>query len=68
MQFGCGAWGRRVHRIPLYGPLHSVVEPEIAGELAESPAELIHVHGGNGFGHRSDRAAAPTIPHVTSRM
>ena len=40
MQFGCGRSGRLGARIPLYGPLHSVVSAEVAGEWLKALLEL----------------------------
>ena len=49
--------GRLGARIPLYGPLHSVVAAEIAGEWLKALLDLSTFNGGNGFRRRTDRAA-----------
>ena len=49
--------GRLGARIPLYGPLHSVVAAEIAGEWLKALLDLSTFTAVTGFRHRTDRAA-----------
>ena len=49
--------GRLGARIPLYGPLHSVVAPEIAGEWLKALLDLSTFNDVTSFHHRVDRAA-----------